>query len=134
MAPKNSNKALLWFSRVILALLGGVILTAAAESGSAESLPAEQEIGRIEAGRALAFDRKKGNCLACHHIEGGELAGNTAPPLVAMQARFPDRNTLVAQIVDARTNNPLTLMPPFGAHGILSTEEIDLLVDFLYSL
>lgn len=134
MAPKNSNKALLWFSRVILALLGGVILTAAAESGSAESLPAEQEIGRIEAGRALAFDRKKGNCLACHHIEGGELAGNTAPPLIAMQARFPDRNKLVAQIVDARTNNPLTLMPPFGAHGILSTEEIDLLVDFLYSL
>lgn len=134
MAPKNSNKALLWFSRVILALLGGVILTAAAESGSAESLPAEQEISRIEAGRALAFDRKEGNCLACHHIEGGELAGNTAPPLVAMQARFPDRNKLVAQIVDARTNNPLTLMPPFGAHGILSTEEIDLLVDFLYSL
>lgn len=134
MAPKNSNKALLWFSRVILALLGGVILTAAAESGSAESLPAEQEISRIEAGRALAFDRKKGNCLACHHIEGGELAGNTAPPLIAMQARFPDRNKLVAQIVDARTNNPLTLMPPFGAHGILSTEEIDLLVDFLYSL
>lgn len=134
MAPKNSNKALLWCSRVIVALLGGVILTAAAESGSAEGLPAEQKIARIEAGRTLAFDRKKGNCLACHHIEGGELAGNTAPPLVAMQARFPDRNKLVAQIVDARTNNPLTLMPPFGAHGILSTEEIDLLVDFLYSL
>ncbi len=134
MAPKNSNKALLWCSRVIVALLGGVILTAAAESGSVEALPAEQKIARIEAGRTLAFDRKKGNCLACHHIEGGELAGNTAPPLVAMQARFPDRNKLVAQIVDARINNPLTLMPPFGAHGILSTEEIDLLVDFLYSL
>mgnify|MGYP003651473369 FL=1 len=134
MAPKISNCALLRLSSVPLALLGGVMLATAAVAGSAESLPAEQAIARIEAGRALAFDRKKGNCLACHHIEGGELAGNTAPPLVAMQARFPDRNKLVAQIVDARTNNPLTLMPPFGAHGILSTEEIDLLVDFLYSL
>ena len=49
-------------------------------------------------GKKIAFDRKKGNCLACHHIEGGDLAGNIGPALVAMKARFPDKAVLRAQI------------------------------------
>lgn len=88
----------------------------------------------VAAGKAIAFDRQAGNCLACHHIAGGTLAGNTAPPLVAMRARFPERGALVEQIVDARIRNPQTLMPPFGAHGILSAEQIEQVVDFLYTL
>ena len=43
-------------------------------------------VDRIEQGRALAFERRKGNCLACHLIEGGELAGNYGPPLLMMKA------------------------------------------------
>ena len=35
----------------------------------------------IEQGKKVAFDRKKGNCLACHMIAGGELPGNIGPPL-----------------------------------------------------
>ena len=37
----------------------------------------------IAEGKKLAFDRKKGNCLACHMIDDGELAGNSGPPLIA---------------------------------------------------
>ncbi|MCK4676092.1 MAG: c-type cytochrome, partial [Gammaproteobacteria bacterium] len=48
----------------------------------------------IAKGKKLAFDRKKGNCLACHQIEGGTLAGNIGPPLIAMKARFPDYDKL----------------------------------------
>lgn len=92
------------------------------------------EAADIKAGKELAFDRKKGNCLACHQIEGGKLAGNIGPPLVAMKARFPDRAKLRAQIHDARKNNPNSIMPPFGPHAILSESEIDKITTFIHSL
>jgi len=88
----------------------------------------------IEAGKKLAFDRKKGNCLACHQIEGGTLAGNIGPPLVAMKARFPDYEKMKAQITDARVNNPNTIMIPFGPHGVLSSKEIEQVSQFIYTL
>jgi sulfur-oxidizing protein SoxX len=85
-------------------------------------------------GQKLAFDRKKGNCLACHVIEGGTLAGNIGPPLVAMKARFPDYDKLRAQINDARVNNPNTIMIPFGPHAVMSQHEIDLVAQYIYTL
>ena len=85
-------------------------------------------------GQKLAFDRKKGNCLACHLIEGGTLAGNIGPPLVAMKARFPDYDKLRAQVYDARVNNPNTIMIPFGPHHVMSGPEIDLVVKYIYTL
>jgi sulfur-oxidizing protein SoxX len=88
----------------------------------------------LEEGKKIAFDRKKGNCLACHQIEGGDLAGNIGPPLVAMKARFPDKSKLRAQIWDSTKNNPNTMMPPFGRHEILTESEIDKVVEFVYSL
>ena len=88
----------------------------------------------IEAGKKLAIDRKKGNGLACHHIEGGDLAGNIGPALVAMKARFPDKSALRAQIWDATAKNPNTMMPPFGRHEIMTEAEIDKVVEFIHSL
>jgi sulfur-oxidizing protein SoxX len=88
----------------------------------------------IEKGKQLAFDRKKGNCLACHQIEGGTLAGNIGPPLVAMKARFPDYDKMKAQIADPRVKNPNTIMIPFGPHGVLSAQEIELVSQFIYTL
>jgi len=85
-------------------------------------------------GKMLSFERKKGNCLACHIVADGALAGNAAPPLIAMKARFPDKNVLREQIYDARIKNPNTLMPPFGAHEILTNKELDLVLDYIYSL
>jgi len=88
----------------------------------------------VDAGKKIAFDRKKGNCLACHQISGGNLAGNVGPPLVAMKSRFPDRTKLRVQIWDATKSNKNTMMPPFGLHSILSEGEIDKVVEFIYSL
>ncbi|HEC05988.1 MAG TPA: sulfur oxidation c-type cytochrome SoxX [Thiolapillus brandeum] len=88
----------------------------------------------IAAGKEIAFSRTKGNCLACHHIEGGKVAGTIAPPLVAMKARFPDKAKLRAQIWDSTVANPNSIMPPMGRHRILSEKEIDLVTDFIYSL
>lgn len=85
-------------------------------------------------GRELAFDRNRGNCLACHIMAGGESPGNVAPPLVAMKHRFLDKTVLREQIWDATIKNHDTVMPPYGRHGVLTEEEIDDVVDFVYSL
>ena len=89
---------------------------------------------RIAAGKALAYDRNAGNCLSCHVIPGSELPGNIGPPLMQMKLRFPERDKLKAQIVDAGVRNPDTVMPPYGRHNILSDTEIELLVDFIHSI
>ena len=89
----------------------------------------------IAQGKKISLDRKKGNCLACHLIpEGGEQPGNIGPPLIAMKTRFPDKAVLKAQISDARTKNPNTIMPPFGAHGILTEDELDKVTEYIQSL
>ena len=95
---------------------------------------AATEAADIAKGKKVAFDKKKGNCLACHQIAGGALPGNIGPPLVAMKARFPDFNTLKDQITDSRTGNPNSIMPPFGPHGILSTSDIRNIAKFIHTL
>jgi sulfur-oxidizing protein SoxX len=89
---------------------------------------------RLAAGKKLAMTRSKGNCLACHAIDDGELPGSTGPPLMYMQQRYPERSELRAQVWDATVRNPDTMMPPFGRHLILSEDEIDLIVDYIHSL
>jgi sulfur-oxidizing protein SoxX len=84
-------------------------------------------------GEQLAFDRNKGNCLTCHDIRGGDSPGNVGPPLADMKRRFPDRAELVAIISDETRRNPATVMPPFRRNLILSDQEIELIVDFLYT-
>jgi len=88
----------------------------------------------IAEGKAISFDRTKGNCLACHAMDDGELAGFYGPPLMMMKMRFPDRAALRAQVWDAGVRNPKTSMPPFGKNRMLTEEEVDKVVDYLYSL
>ena len=88
----------------------------------------------IELGKQVAYDRKKGNCLACHMAGDGESPGDLGPPLIAMKARFPDRAKLRAQLYDPTQSNPNTRMPPFGKHRIISEQELDAIVDYLYTL
>jgi sulfur-oxidizing protein SoxX len=107
------------------------VMTAAFALSPATTFAAESE---LEKGKALAFDRKLGNCLACHAMDDGQLAGNIGPPLISMKLRFPDKAKLRAQIWDATEKNPNSIMPPFGRHKMLSEEQIDLITDYVYSL
>ncbi len=92
------------------------------------------EASATDEGKKIAFNRKKGNCLACHKIAGGSLEGNIGPALVNIKARYPDKKKLRAQIWDATAENPNTIMPPFGKHRIISEAELDKVVEFIYSL
>jgi sulfur-oxidizing protein SoxX len=112
------------------------LLAVAAAIGNAFPALADQA-GNATAGARLAQDVAKGNCLACHAMPSDAKAvtsANIGPALVAIRARFPDREQLRRQVWDAGSINPDTVMPPFGKHHILTTEEIDLIVDYLYTL
>jgi sulfur-oxidizing protein SoxX len=119
----------------------GIMTTASSAlvlAGMLVSIPASAEeapaLSVAEQGKAIAFDRKKGNCLACHQIEGGELPGNIGPPLIAMKARYPDKAKLRAQVWDATMVNSNSVMPPFGRQQIMSESEIDKVIEFIYTL
>ncbi len=84
-------------------------------------------------GETLAFDRSKGNCLTCHAIKDGDAPGNVGPGLSDMKSRYPNRSELAAIIYDETKRNPLTVMPPFGRNLILTDQEIEYVIDFLYT-
>jgi sulfur-oxidizing protein SoxX len=86
-----------------------------------------------DAGKKLAFDRGKGNCLTCHVIKGGDLPGTIGPELRELKAKY-DRKELIAIVTDETRRNPLTVMPPFGRNRILTEQEINAIVDFLQTL
>jgi sulfur-oxidizing protein SoxX len=88
----------------------------------------------IEFGKKSAFDRKRGNCLACHMVGDGVSPGDIGPPLVAMKARFPDPAKLRAQIYDPMVANPDTRMPPYGKYKIITEQELDAIIAYLYTL
>lgn len=88
----------------------------------------------IERGKAIAADRNAGNCYSCHIVEGAELPGDYGPPLMHMNVRYPDRAALKAQIFDPRVRNPISPMPPYGAHNILTDAELESVVDYIHSL
>ena len=110
---------------IVLGLAGALVLGAAAATADEAS---------IAEGKALATDRNAGNCFSCHMASGAEMAGNGGPPLMQMSLRYPDRDALKAQIADPRVRNPNTVMPPYGAHGILTDRELELVVDYIHSL
>ena len=124
---RQTAKRFFTASLSLAALLGTLTLmsfpAAAAEGASV-----------IEKGKAVAEDRTKGNCLACHAMGDGTLPGNIGPPLIAMKARFPDKAKLRAQIWDATVANPNTIMIPFGRNRVLTEEEIDQVVEYVYTL
>jgi len=111
-------------------MLSGSVLAQAPTTAAATPV-------KEETGKDIAFNRAKGNCLACHAmptVPDAESTGTYGPPLIAMSARFPDKAKLRAQIWDATVMNPSSSMIPFGKHGVLTEAEIDKVTDFVYGL
>lgn len=120
----------LFVSALTVAALTGTLLVSAISPATA----ADKTMTAAEKGKDIAFNRKKGNCLACHAMGDGKLPGDIGPPLVSMKLRFPDKSKLRDQIWDATRNNGNTIMPPFGKHKMLSEGQIDQIVEYVYTL
>jgi L-cysteine S-thiosulfotransferase len=92
--------------------------------------------GDAQKGRALFLSRAKGPCTGCHLVPGDDVwpAGNVGPDVSAIGDRGLTNEYLYAQIYDARSVFPNTAMPPWGASGLFTPEEIVHLVAYLQSL
>jgi len=113
--------------QLLPALLAALMLTATAAL-------AGEHGAVVEEGKSLTFDRKKGNCLACHYIAGAVSPGNIGPALAGMKARYPKKEDLRARIWDVTEFAPEAMMPPFGRHKILSEDEITKITEYIYTL
>ncbi len=112
-------------------LLSLTLIVAACALPSTSSSVTQQ---RLLKGKQLSFQRDKGNCLACHIIEDGEDPGNIGPALVNIQSKYATKSQLKSIIWDATEFNAQSSMPPFGKNQILTPEELDLVVDYIWSL
>jgi len=80
--------------------------------------------GDPKKGRALAINRKKGNCLACHAMPIPEqpFHGNIGTDLNGVGARMSE-GAMRLRIVDPKIVNPDTIMPSFyktaGLHRVM---------------
>ncbi|MES9870771.1 MAG: sulfur oxidation c-type cytochrome SoxX [Sedimenticola sp.] len=124
---KEKRKYLVGAAGVLAAMISGAMI-------APQAALAEKGVSIVEEGKKIAFNRKKGNCLACHMMGDGVSPGNIAPPLLAMKSRYPDKAKLRAQIWDPTAVNPDSSMPPFGKHKLLSATELDKVVEYVWSL
>jgi sulfur-oxidizing protein SoxX len=109
-------------------------LSTLAGATSAAEMTLTEFNGDAAAGKAIAENRGKGNCLACHMIVGAESPGAIGPALIAMQTRYPSKEALARQIWDATVKAPEAAMPPFGRHEILTDQEFVDVVEYIWSL
>ncbi|MBD3649373.1 MAG: sulfur oxidation c-type cytochrome SoxX [Pseudomonadales bacterium] len=104
--------------------------------------------GDPEAGKAIALDPDRGDCVICHRLlpDSPEQQGNIGPSLLDVGRRL-NREEIHRRVKDARTVNPVTMMPPYGStedlhrvaeafkgKPILTDSEIDDVVAWLMTL
>ena len=91
--------------------------------------------GNAEEGRKVVESKHLGNCAACHVVPGMEFPGDVGPDLVKAMKGYSakNRDELRKWVWDARQFNPDTIMPPFGPNKILTSQQVDDVVEYLLS-
>ena len=84
-------------------------------------------------GKALANERSKGNCVACHQIQGAVQPGSKGPDLTTYGTWGRSDEETYALVYDMRWRNPDTVMPPAGINQILNDQELRDVIAFLQS-
>ena len=103
--------------------------------------------GNIERGKKIFISRKV-NCLSCHQapIIEEKFQGNFGPPLSGIGSRY-NKEELRLRVIDSKSINPDSIMPSYFKNikfertpaeflnkTILSAQEVEDLVEYLYSL
>jgi L-cysteine S-thiosulfotransferase len=93
-------------------------------------------VGDAARGRALFLDRQKAPCTGCHLVPGDDVwpAGSVGPDLSTLGDRKLPDAYLYQQLWDPRVTFPATVMPPWGAAGVFTPEEIVHVVAYLQTL
>lgn len=90
--------------------------------------------GNPDNGKNLIADRSKGNCAACHLLPEEKLPGNVGINISTIGTWQRTDEYLFNYIYDPRIYNPSTVMPPWGAHEVLTKTEIQDIVAYLKTL
>ena len=103
--------------------------------------------GNIERGKEIFISRKV-NCLSCHEapIIEEKFQGNFGPTLSGVGSRYK-KEELRLRVIDSKSINPDSIMPSYFKNikfertpveflnkTILSAQEVEDLVEYLYSL
>lgn len=148
--PANAAEALLAVALAFAAATSDRSAALAQPASKAVDVPQSLTgaAGDAERGRALAWARDRGNCVACHAIPGPDMAthGNLGPPLKGIADRQGE-GQIRARIVDARAFNPGSLMPSYyrtdglkrvakalAGRPVLSAAEVEDMVAFMLTL
>lgn len=94
-------------------------------------------VGDASKGEKLAYDRGRGgSCLACHALgpTTQSMPGAVGPDLSTYSTWGRDDQWIFNYIYDARSANPDSVMPPWGAHKVFTVDEIKDIVAFLKTL
>ena len=106
------------------------------------------KLGDPKNGRAVAINRRKGNCLGCHKMPIPEqpFHGLVGPDLAGVASRLSE-GQIRLRVVDSKVVNPDTIMPAFyrasGFHRVLkkfdgktviSAQEVEDIVAYLMTL
>ncbi len=128
---------------IILGALFAAVLATGTAQAAEYKYPSEKDCGEkgfakdnLTKGACVIVVRRKGNCMACHQMQGLS-SGDLATPLMNMKGRYggeDGKKRLRAQIENPHVANKASVMPPFGRNGILSKDEITDLVDFLLTI
>ncbi len=109
--------------------------------------PLNIENGNINKG-VMLFKSRKTNCLSCHKapLQDEKFQGNLGPSLLGVGSRY-SREDIRIRLINAKLINPKTIMPAYFkiidyprtpnkylGKTILSAEEVEHLVEYLYSL
>jgi sulfur-oxidizing protein SoxX len=127
-------------------LLAGAVMIAAATD--AIDTPLTAQPGDPVRGREIVENRQVGACLLCHSgpFQAPHLQGTIGPSLAGVGSRLT-AGQIRLRLIDARTVNPDTVMPPYyvtdGLHRVgqawqgkpaLSAQQIEDVVTFLATL
>jgi len=93
-------------------------------NGNQQKVSQQTADPKIERGKAV-YDET--GCATCHAI--GEIGGRTGPSLDKIGSKY-DAEKLKGILLNPKTLNPNTVMPPFEG----SEEDLDALVAYLLSL
>jgi len=98
--------------------------------------PRAGTVGDAKKGRSLFLSRAKAPCTGCHLVPGADVwpAGSVGPDLSTIGDRRLADAYLYQQIWDPRVTFPNTTMPPWGASGAFTPDEIVHLVAYLQTL
>ncbi len=95
--------------------------------------PMPAVVGDGAKGRSLFLSRALGPCTGCHLVQGDDVwpAGNVGPDLSAYADRKLSDQYVFNMIYDPRHIFPQTTMPPWGATGALTPDDIAHIVAYL---